>query len=113
MAVTQSDVSKMRLVLVQSGSDTSVGDYSITDNKVRDKKIWVNQSSSRMMFFAGNKWVIADSQYMQEVIDAVRTGGLYDSKSSTADVPFKADWGPKYRVSELYLKSGSRWVPAS
>lgn len=99
----------MRLVLVQDDSYANPGDYSRTDVKVRDKNIWVCESNSRLMFYAGGSWVITATQYMQEVLDG-STGGFVSSKD--ADFPYEADWGPNYNVSEVYLSAEGRWVPA-
>ena len=106
------DVSKLRLIWVQGeNSDTnSPGDYSRTDEKVRDKHIWVSESNSRMMFYAGGSWVITSTQYMQEIL-AGSTGGFVSSKD--ADVPYEADWGPNYKVSEVYLSVEGRWVSST
>lgn len=59
MASKLKDVSKLRLVLVE-GDDyaKSAGEFSLTDDKVRNKNIWVCQSNSRMMFYTGSSWVI-------------------------------------------------------
>lgn len=105
------DVSKLRLVLVQGNNYANPpGDYSRTDDKVRDKHIWVSESNSRMMFYAGGRWAITSTHYMQEILD----GSTGDFVSSTdADVPYKADWGPNYNVSEVYLSAEGRWVSAT
>jgi len=109
MSSKEKDVSKLRLVLVQDDSYANPGDYSRTDVKVRDKNIWVCESNSRLMFYAGGSWVITATQYMQEVLDG-STGGFVSSKD--ADFPYEADWGPNYNVSEVYLSAEGRWVPA-
>ena len=113
MASKQKDVSKLRMIVVQGdNSSDSTGDYALTDNKVRNKNIWINQDKSRMMFFDGNRWVVTATQYMQEIRDGA-TGGFFGSKDSIADVPYKGDWSPNYKVSEVYLSAESRWVPAT
>lgn len=109
MSSKEKDVSKLRLVLVQDDSYANPGDYSRTDVKVRDKNIWVCESNSRLMFYAGGSWVITATQYMQEVLDG-STGGFVSSKD--ADFPYEADWGPNYNVSEVYLSAEGRWLPA-
>lgn len=109
MSSKEKDVSKLRLVLVQDDSYANPGDYSRTDVKVRDKNIWVCESNSGLMFYAGGSWVITATQYMQEVLDG-STGGFVSSKD--ADFPYEADWGPNYNVSEVYLSAEGRWVPA-
>ena len=108
MASDQKDISKLRLILVQGGSDASTGDYSRTDDQVRGKNIWVDQSKRRMMFFGGGGWVVTATQYMQAVLDGA-TGGFFGSKY--AEIPYEADWSPKYKVSEVYLSAENRWVP--
>ena len=74
------DVSKLRLVLVE-GDDyaKSAGEFSLTDDKVRNKNIWVCQSNSRMTFYTGSSWVITATQDMQDVLDG-STGGYESSK---------------------------------
>ncbi|KAL9979591.1 hypothetical protein ACROYT_G017272 [Oculina patagonica] len=110
MSSKQKDVSKLRLILVQGDNYANApGDYSRTDDKVRDKNIWVCQANSRMMFYAGSSWVITATQYMQEVLGG-SNGGFVSSKY--ADVPYKADWGPNYQVSQVYLTDEAKWVPA-
>ena len=98
MASKLKDVSKLRLVLVE-GDDyaKSAGEYSLTDDKVRNKNIWVCQSNSRMMFYTGTSWVITATQYMQDVLDG-STGGFESSKP--AEEPYEANWSPKFKVSE-------------
>lgn len=111
MSSKEKDVSKLRLILVQGDNYANPpGDYSRTDDKVRDKNIWVSQSNSRMMFYAGGCWVITSTQYMQEILDG-STGGFVSSND--ADVPYEADWGPNYKVSEVYLSADGRWVSAT
>lgn len=111
MSSKQKDVSKLRLILVQGDNNADLpGDYSRTDDKVRDKNIWVCKSKSRMMFYAGSSWVITSTQYMQEILGGA-TGGF--ASSNNADVPYEADWGPKYQVSEVYLSEEGRWVRAT
>lgn len=111
MSSKEKDVSKLRLILVQGDNYANPpGDYSRTDDKVRDKNIWVSQSNSRMMFYAGGDWVITSTQYMQEILDG-STGGFVSSND--AGVPYKADWGPNYKVSEVYLSADGRWVSAT
>ncbi len=63
-----------------------------------------------MMFYTGSSWVITYTQYMKEVLDG--STGRYLS-SNKADVPYEADWGPNYKVSEVYLSAECRWVPAT
>lgn len=63
-----------------------------------------------MIFYAGQGWVITSTQYLQEILDG-STGGF--TSSNDADVPYKADWGPNYNVSEVYLSAEDRWVPAT
>ena len=110
MSSKQENVSKLRLVLVQGDNYGNVlGDYTRTDDMVRSKNIWVSQSNGRMMFYSGASWVITSTQYMQEVLDGA-TGGFVSSRSN-ADVPYEADWGPNYKVSEVYLSDESEWVP--
>ena len=106
-------VSKLRLVLVQGDNYANpAGDYSCTDDTVRGKNIWVSQSNSKMMFYAGSSWVITSTSYMQEVLDGA-TGGFTSSKPTSTDTPpYEADWCPKYKVSEVYLSAESRWVSA-
>ena len=98
MASKLKDVSKLRLVLVE-GDDyaKSAGEYSLTDDKVRNKNIWVCQSNSRMMFYTGTSWVITATQSMQGVLDG-STGGFESSKP--AEEPYEANWSPKFKVSE-------------
>ena len=98
MASKLKDVSKLRLVLVE-GDDyaKSAGEYSLTDDKVRNKNIWVCQSNSRMMFYTGSSWVITATQYMQDVLGG-STGGFESSKP--AEEPYEANWSPKFKVSE-------------
>ena len=111
MASKGKDVSKLRLILVHRDDSAHLqGDYSRTEEKVRDKNIWVCQSNSRMMFYAGNSWVITATQYMQEILGGA-TGGFVSSNN--AEVPYEADWGPNYQVSEVYLSADGRWVPAT
>ena len=110
MSSKEKDVSKLRLILLQGDNNANPpGDYSRTDDKVRDKNIWVCESNSRMMFYAGGTWVITATQYMQEILDG-NTGGFVSS--SDADAPYQADWGPNYKVSEVYLSAERKWVPA-
>ena len=105
------EVSKLRLILVQGDNYANPpGDYSRNDVKVRDKNIWISQSNSRMMFYAGRCWVITSTEYMQEILDG-GTGGFVSSND--ADVPYEADWGPNYKVSEVYLSAEDRWVSAT
>ena len=100
----------MRLILLQGDNYADPpGDYARTDEKIRDKNIWVCESNSRMMFYAGGSWVITATQYMQEILDGSTGGFVF---SSDADVPYQADWGPNYKVSEVYLSAEGRWVPA-
>ena len=47
---------------------------------------------------------------MQEILDG-STGGFVSSND--ADVPYEADWGPNYKVSEVYLSAEDRWVSAT
>ena len=109
MASEQKDVSKLRLILVQGDNYANPpGEYSRTDDKVRDKNIWVCESNGRMMFYTGSSWVITATAYMQDVLDG-STGGFVSSKP--ADVPYEADWGPNYKVSEVYLSREDKWVP--
>ena len=75
----------------------SAGEYSLTDEKVRNKNIWVCQSNSRMMFYTGSSWVITATQYMQNVLDG-STGEFESSKP--AEEPYEANWSPKFKVSE-------------
>lgn len=110
MSSKEKDVSKLRLILLKGDNYANPpGEYSRTDDKVRDKNIWVSENNSRMMFYAGGSWVITSTQYMQEILDG-STGGFVTS--SDADVPYQADWGPNYKVSEVYLSAKDRWVPA-
>lgn len=108
-----SDVSKLRLTLVKGGDDSTknTGEYSRNDvTKIRDKNIWICESIDRMMFYSGNTWVITSTDYMQEVIDGA-TGGYVGS--NIAGVPYEADWGPNYTVSDVYLSAEGKWVPAT
>lgn len=76
MASKGKDVCKLRLILVQGDNYANPpGEYSRTDEKVRDKNIWVCQSNSRMMFYTGYSWVITATQYMQEILGGA-TGGF-------------------------------------
>ena len=110
MSSKQKDVSKLRFIVVQGDAYANVpGDYTRTDDCVRGKNIWVCQSNSRLMFYSGSSWVITATHYKQDIIDGA-TGGFVTSNSN-ADVPYEADWGPKYKVSEVYLSAESRWVP--
>lgn len=59
----------MRLILLQGDNYADPpGDYARTDEKIREKNIWVCESNSRMMFYAGGSWVITATQYMQEIL---------------------------------------------
>ena len=110
MSSKEKDISKVRLILLQGDNYADPpGDYARTDEKIRDKNIWVCESNSRMMFYAGGSWVITATQYMQEILDGSTGGFVF---SSDADVPYQADWGPNYKVSEVYLSAEGRWVPA-
>ena len=62
-----------------------------------------------MMFYSGGSWVITSTDYMQAILDGA-TGGFVSSKTAT-DEPYEADWGPNYKVSEVYLSTENRWVP--
>jgi len=108
MSSKEKDVSKLRLILVQGDNyGNPPGDYTRTDDKVRDKHIWICESNSGMIFYSGEGWVITSTQYLPEILDG-STGGFAFSKD--ADVPYKADWGPSYNVSEVYLSAEDRWV---
>ena len=103
-------VSKLRLILVQGDNyGNVVGDYSVTDDVVRDKNIWVCESNSRMMFNDGSSWVITATQYKQDVINGA-TGG-FAASTSNADVPYEADWAPNYKVSDVYCSDEGNWAP--
>ena len=39
------------------------------------------------------------------------TGGFVSSNN--ADVPYEANWGPNYKVSEISLSAEGRWIPAT
>ena len=107
------DVSKLRLTLVK-GQDygNNQGDYSRTNDKVRGKNIWVAQSIHRVIFYAGNNWVITSTNYLPQVLDGTATGG-FASSNRAGDVPYEADWGPNYEVSEVYKTAAARWVAAT
>ena len=103
-------VSKLRLVLVQGDNYANPpGDYSLSDDTVRDKNVWICQTNSRFMFYSGSSWVITSLDYMQDV-KAGATGGFVSSRSN-ADVPYEADWGPNYKVTDVF--SDGKWVSAA
>ncbi|XP_028419314.1 uncharacterized protein LOC114545228 [Dendronephthya gigantea] len=107
------DVSKLRLNFVQ-GQDygSNQGEYSRNSKQVRGKEIWVAQSINRMIFYAGNAWVVTSTDYMQQVLTGGATGGLASSNRA-GDTPYEADWGPTYEVKDVYLTSQQRWVPTT
>ena len=105
-------VSKLRLVVAHGDNYGSVtGDYSRTDDTVRNRNLWVSESTNRLMFFSGSSWVITATQYKQQVIDGA-TGGFASSKATSAEVPYEADWSPNYGVSEVYLSNENSWIAA-
>jgi hypothetical protein len=105
------DVSKFRLTLVQ-GEDygSNQGEYSRTDDKVRGKNIWVSQSINRMIFYSGDSWGVTNTYYKDEIMNETSTGSF--AHSNNDDVPYKADWAPVYKVSEVFLSADGKWVPA-
>ena len=111
MASEQKDVSKLRLIVVQGDNySKEAGEYSRTNDKVRDNYIWVCDSKPRMMFYSGKGWVITGTYYMRKVLDGACGGFVY---SKHGDVfPYEADWSPNFEISEVYLSAECRWVPA-
>ena len=110
--MSKKSVSKLRLVQVGEDNYAKVaGEYSCSDEMVRDKNLWVTEreSDNRLMFYGGSKWVVTSIQYKQTIMEGA-TGGFYRSKSS-ADVPYEADWSPKYKIGEVYLSEEGKWVP--
>ena len=107
------DVSKLKLKFV-SGQDygSNQGEYTRGSDKVRGKNIWLAQSISRVIFYAGHTWVITSTDHLKEVLNGTATGGFASSKRA-GDEPYEADWGPTYEVSEVYLTSAARWVPTT
>ena len=79
----------------------SAREYSLTDDKVRNKNFWVCQSNSRMMFYTGSSWIITTTQYMQDVLGG-STGGFESSEPT--EEPYEANWSPKFKVSEDFRK---------
>ena len=105
------DVSKFRLIVKKGDNYGSVaGDYSLAETTVNGKSIWVSESISRMTFYAGQSWVITSTAYMKDVLGGA-TGGFVSSND--ANVPYEADWGPNFDVSEVYLTVEKKFVPAT
>ena len=90
MASEQRDVFKLRLIVVQGDNySKEPGEHSRTNDKVRDKYIWVCDSKRRMMFYVGIGWVITGTYYKRKVLDGA-CGGFVFSKH--ADVlPYEDD----------------------
>lgn len=105
--MSKKSVSKLRLVVVGENYADVAGEYSISDETLRDKNIWI-KNDSRLMFYTGSNWVVTAMQYKQDIKDGA-TGGFAGSKSN-ADVPYEADWAPNYKVSEVYLSEEGKWV---
>ena len=111
MASEQKDVSKLRLIVVQGDNySKEAGEYSRTNDKVRDNYIWVCDGKRRMMFYAGNGWVITGTYYMRKVLEGACGGFVYSKHGDV--LPYEADWSPNFEVSEVYLSAECRWVPA-
>ena len=112
--MSKKPVSKLRLVQVGEDNYAMIaGEYSRSDEMVRDKNLWVTEreSDNRLMFYSGSTWVVTSIQYKQQILEG-GTGGFYNTKSiANADVPYEADWSPKYKIGEVYLSEEGRWVP--
>ena len=108
--MSKKSVSKLRLVLVKDEYAKVAGEYSRSDEMVRDKNIWITEreSDNRLMFYSGSSWTVTSIQYKQQIMEG-NTGGFYSSKSN-ADVPYEADWSPKYKIGEVYLSEERKWV---
>jgi len=106
-------VSKLRLVPVQGENYAAVGgEYSCSDEMVRDNNIWVTEreSDNRLMFYSGTTWVVTSTQFKQEIMQG-NTGGFYNTNSRVDVNAYYADWSPKYKISDVYLPEERRWVP--
>ena len=108
--MSKKSVSKLRLVLVKDEYAKVAGEYSRSDEMVRDKNIWITEreSDNRLMFYSGSSWTVTSIQYKQKIMEG-NTGGFYSSKSN-ADVPYEVDWSPKYKIGEVYLSEEGKWV---
>lgn len=105
-------VSKLRLILVRGSIFAQeAGEYSPTAKRVRAKPIWVCQSKGRMMYYDGDNWTITLTSDLQKCSSWCFLFRMISSISD-ADVSYEADWSPYLEVSEVYLSSEHRWVPA-
>ena len=62
------------------------------------------------MYYDGDNWTITLTSDLQNVLHGVFSRMI--SSISDADVPYEADWSPYLEVSEVYVSSELRWVPA-
>ena len=63
-----------------------------------------------MAFYAGQSWVIMSTAYIKDVLGGATRGFV---SSNDANVPYEADWGPNFEVSEVYLTVEKKFVPAT
>ena len=111
--MSKQPVSKLRLVSVQGDNYAAVaGEYSRSDEMVREKNIWVTEraSDNRIMFYTGSTWAVTSIQYKQDIMQG-STGRFYATNSKVDVQAYEADWSPNYKISDVYLSDKEQWVP--
>ena len=110
-------VSKLRLVLVQGATESVAGvagEYWYSPEVVNEQFIsnWQGKgefdADLHMLHDTHNgpSWII---NTLADQAVSLKYKILLTSESD-ADVPYEADWGPNYKVSEVYLSKEKKWV---